>query len=72
MSCYTSGEIKRKICPLLDLSNTYFTVENIKTKFDREYRNRVDKSKEHEELPKYEDFRQEEIKKIRKSSRYYK
>ena len=66
MSCYTSGEIKRKICPLLDLSNTYFTVENIKTKFDREYRNRVDKSKEHEKLPEYEDFRQEEIKKLEK------
>ena len=62
LSCYTSGEIKRKICPLLDLSNTYFTVKNIKTKFDREYRKRVDKSKEHEELPEYEDFRQEEIK----------
>lgn len=66
LSCYTSGEIKRKICPLLDLSNTYFTVENIKTKFDREYRKRVDKSKEHEELPEYEDFRQEEIKKLEK------
>lgn len=72
LSCYTNGEIKMKICLLLDLSNTYFTVKNIKTKFDREYRKRVDKSKEHEELPKYEDFRQEEIKKIRKSSRYYK
>ena len=66
LSCYTSGEVKRKICPLLDLSNTYFTVENIKTKFDREYRNRVDKSKEHEELPEYEEFRQEEIKKLEK------
>lgn len=66
LSCYTNGEIKRKICPLLDLSNTYFTVENIKTKFDREYRNKVDKSKEHEELPEYEDFRQEEIKKLEK------
>ena len=58
--------MKRKICPLLDLNNTYFTVENIKTKFDREYRNRVDKSKEHEELPEYEEFRQEEIKKLEK------
>ena len=66
LSCYTNGEIKMKICLLLDLSNTYFTVKNIKTKFDREYRKRVDKSKEHEELPEYEDFRQEEIKKLEK------
>lgn len=29
-SIYESGEVEMKIKPLLDLSNTYFTVEDIK------------------------------------------
>ena len=66
LSCYSSGEVKREITPLVDLSYTYFTVEDIKSKFDRNIRNRENKIKEHEELPEYEDFRQEEIKKLEK------
>lgn len=60
LSCYSSGELERKITPLVDLSNTYFTVENIKTKYDRLYRNRNDKSIYKEELSEYDKFKEEE------------
>ena len=34
LSCYSSGELKRNVTPLKDLSYTYYTVENIQTKYD--------------------------------------
>ena len=40
LSCYSSGELERVVTPLVDLSSTYFTVENIKTKYDVLYRNK--------------------------------
>lgn len=64
LSCYSSGELERKITPLIDLSNTYFTVENIKTKYDRLYRNRNNKEIEKEELSFYDKFKEEEINKL--------
>ena len=39
-SCYTKGELERKVSPLIDLSNTYFTVENIKSDDTTSIRNR--------------------------------
>jgi hypothetical protein len=64
LSCYSSGELKRNITPLEDLSYTYFTVEDIKTKYDRIYRNRNDKSIYKEEISAYDKFKEEEIKKL--------
>lgn len=65
LSCYSSGELERKITPLVDLSNTYFTVEDIKTKYDRLYRNRNDKSIYKEELSEYDKFKEEEKTKLK-------
>lgn len=66
LSCYLSGEIKRNITPLIDLSHTYFTVENIKSKYDFNNRSRGNKTKDHDDLSEYEEYRQEEIKKFQK------
>lgn len=65
LSCYSSGEQIRKITPLVDLSNTYFTVEDIKTKYDRLFRNRNDKSIEKPELSEYDKFKEEEKTKLK-------
>lgn len=65
LSCYSSGELERKITPLVDLSNTYFTVEDIKTKYDRLYRNRNDQSIYKEELSEYDKFKEEEKTKLK-------
>lgn len=54
LSCYSKGELPRKITPLKDLSNTYFTVENIQTKYDRLTRNRNNKDLYKEELSAYD------------------
>ena len=35
LSCYSAGELKRKITSLEDLSYIYFTAENIETKYDK-------------------------------------
>lgn len=43
LSCYSAGELKRKITSLEDLSYIYFTAENIETKYDKLYRNRNNK-----------------------------
>lgn len=59
-SCYSSGELKRNINPLKDLSYTYFTVEDIKTKYDRILRNNKKEIK-----TAYDNFREEEIKKLK-------
>ena len=64
LSCYSSGELKRKITPLEDLSYTYFTVENIQTKYDRLYRNRNNKEINKEELSFYDKFKTEEFNKL--------
>ena len=64
LSCYSSGELKRKITPLEDLSYTYFTVEDIQTKYDRLYRNRNNKEINKEELSFYDKFKTEEINKL--------
>lgn len=64
LSCYSAGELKRKITPLEDLSYTYFTVENIETKYDRLYRNRNNKEINKEELSFYDKFKTEEINKL--------
>ena len=65
LSCYSSGELERKITPLVDLSNTYFTVEDIKTKYDRLFRNRNDKSIYKDELSEYDKFKEEEKTKLK-------
>lgn len=65
LSCYSSGELERKITPLVDLSNTYFTVEDIKTKYDRLYRNRNDHSIKKQELSEYDKFKEEEKTKLK-------
>lgn len=64
LSCYSKGELPRKITPLKDLSNTYFVVENIETKYDRLARNRNNKSIYKEELSAYDKFKEEEIAKL--------
>ncbi|MBQ8892342.1 MAG: type IV secretory system conjugative DNA transfer family protein [Bacilli bacterium] len=64
LSCYSSGELPREITPLKDLSNTYFVVENIETKYDRLSRNRNNKSIYKEELSAYDRFKEEEIAKL--------
>ena len=65
LSCYSSGELERKMIPLVDLSNTYFTVEDIKTKYDRLFRNRNDKSIYKEELSEFDKFKEEEQTKLK-------
>lgn len=65
LSCYSSGELERKMIPLVDLSSTYFTVEDIKTKYDRLFRNRNDKSIYKEELLELDKFREEEKEKLK-------
>ena len=64
LSCYSKGELPRKITPLKDLSNTYFVVENIETKYDRLARNRNNKSIYKEEQSAYDKFKEEEIAKL--------
>jgi hypothetical protein len=64
LSCYSKGELPREITPLKDLSNTYFVVENIETKYDRLARNRNNKSIYKEELSAYDKFKEEEIAKL--------
>jgi len=64
LSCYSSGEKIRNVTPLVDLSSTYFTVENIKTKYDR-LKNRSMKSIHIEELSEYDKFKEEEKDKLK-------
>lgn len=64
LSCYSSGELKRIVTPLVDLSNIYFTVEDIKTKYDRLYRNGNDKSIYKEDLSAYDLFKEQEKEKL--------
>lgn len=64
LSCYSSGELERKITPLEDLSYTYFTADNLILKLDRNRRNRLNTYIEKEELSEYEKFKAEEIKKL--------
>ena len=64
MSCYSAGELKRKITSLEDLSYIYFTAENIETKYDKLYRNRNNKEINKEELSFYDKFKTEEINKL--------
>ena len=40
--CYKSGELERKLKPIIDLSHTYYTVENIK--LDQENQNNVEEN----------------------------
>ena len=56
--------MRRKVTLLEDLSYTYFTVENIETKYDRLYRNRNTKEIIKEELSFYDKFKTEEINKL--------
>ena len=65
LSCYSSGELERKMIPLVDLSSTYFTVEDIKTKYDRLFRNRNDKSIYKEELSELDKFIEAEKEKLK-------
>ena len=64
LSCYSSGELERKITPLEDLSYTYFTADNLVLKLDKNRRNRLNTYIEKEELSEYEKFKAEEIKKL--------
>lgn len=64
LSCYSSGELKRNVTPLKDLSYTYYTVENIQTKYDRLLRNKSNKDLYKEELSSYDKFKEEETKKL--------
>lgn len=63
ISCYSSGELIRTAKPLLDLSNTYFTCDNIQTKYDL-LKLRKEKIIQREELSSYEEFKTNEIKKL--------
>ena len=65
LSCYSSGELERIVTPLVDLSSTYFTVEDIKTKYDRLYRNRIDKFIEKPEISEYDLFKEQEQEKLK-------
>ena len=65
LSCYSSGELERIVTPLVDLSSTYFTVEDIKTKYDRLYRNRNDKFIEKPEISEYDLFKEQEQEKLK-------
>ena len=67
LSCYSGGEVERQVIPLLDLKDTYFTVEDIKSKYDRDYRNRNNKIIEQEEISHYEKFEAEEKEKLKKA-----
>ena len=64
LSCYSSGELERKITPLEDLSYTYFTADSLVLKLDRNRRNRLNTYIQKEELSEYEKFKAEEIKKL--------
>lgn len=64
LSCYKNGELPRNVVSLKDLSDTYFTADSIKTKYDRLVRNRNQNLLEHEDLPELEQFKQFEIKKL--------
>ena len=65
LSCYSSGELERLVIPLVNLSNTYFTVENIKTKYDRLFRNKNDMSTQNQELTEFDKFKEEEKSKLK-------
>lgn len=65
LSCYSSGELQRNITPLVDLSNTYFTVENIHTKYDRLHRNRNNNFIERQELSEFDKFKEIETTKLK-------
>lgn len=67
LSCYSGGEVERQVISLLDLKDTYFTVEDIKSKYDRDYRNRNNKIIEQEEISHYEKFEAEEKEKLKKA-----
>lgn len=66
LSCYSSGELERNITPLVDLSHTYFTVENIVIKYDRLHKLRNSNLIQNVDLTPYEKFKTEEIKKLEK------
>ena len=61
LSCYSSGELKRKVSPLIDLSNTYFTVEDIKTNDDNFYNNNKDEIYICEQIKEQETSRLNEV-----------
>lgn len=65
LSCYKKGELKRCETPLVDLSNTYFTVEDIKTKYDTLFRNKNYKSIYKEELSEFDIFKESEKEKLK-------
>ena len=65
LSCYSSGELERIKTPLVDLSSTYFTAEDIKTKYDRLYRNRHEQFKLIQETTEYDLFKEQEQEKLR-------
>lgn len=58
ISCYSKGEIERTITPLVDLKDTYFTVEDIKYNPNLQIRQRHQKEmvniSDYEDLKKYE------------------
>jgi len=63
LSCYKSGELKRTVIPLVDLSNTYFTVEDIQSKYDKLKRNKTNQELQQEDLKVFDDLKQlEQIK----------
>ncbi len=65
LSCYSSGELKRIVTPLIDLCYTYFTVEDIKTKYDVLYKNRINKSISKDDLSEYDLFKKQEQEKLK-------
>ena len=74
---YSSGEVIRDINPLLDLSNTYFTVEQIKTENDPNERNKElvpTELEDYEEIVEYDKAclkeAEEIIKKVLSSENY--
>lgn len=46
--CYEKGSIKRKVTPLLDLSDTYFTIENLQIDNSNDKKELIDEQQKHD------------------------
>jgi hypothetical protein len=64
LSCYTSGEVERKVTPLVDLKDTYYTVEDIKTNYDNKIKSRIYSQKDKTDISDYEEVRKFESNKL--------
>ena len=65
LTCYKSGELEREEKPLQDLSYTYFTADQIKSRLDVLFRNKNQNTFEQEALKEYEEFKASEKEKLK-------